>query len=154
MRKAKQDLVLRKFSQLDFHDDGLLSVRIQPPRTKKNNAVVELELQDYETGVRSILTFRKCGNLRIIMDFDVLADNWFAQTEQANCETSVARMRQYVKGQIGHWHVKYMPPSPKYKPIQKKLAGIAGYRLFIVIFFGGTIEVLARNFELKSGPAT
>jgi hypothetical protein len=136
MRKPKQDLVLRRFSRLDLHDDDLLSVRNQPPRTKKNDAVFELELQDYETGVRKILSFRKCGNLRIIMDCDVLADNWFAQTEQANCDTSVARMRQYVKDQIGHWHVKYMPPSPKNKPLQKKLAGIAGYRLFIVTFFG------------------
>lgn len=116
--------------------------------------MVELEFQDYETRARKILSFRKCGNLRIIMDFDVLADNWFAQTDQAKCETNVERMRQYVKGQIGHWHVKYMPPSPKNKPIQKKLASLTGYRLFRVNFFGGTIKILARNFELKSGSLT
>jgi hypothetical protein len=153
MRKPKQDLVLRRFKRLDFHDDGLLSVRIRPPHTKTNNAVLELELQDYETKAHKTLSFRRCGNLRIIMDFDVLANNWFAQTDQATCETSVARMRQYVKSQMGHWHVKYMPPSPKNKPIQKKLAGIGGYRLFRVTFFGGTIEVLAKYFEFKSRPA-
>jgi hypothetical protein len=43
----------------------------------------------------------------------------------------------------------YMPPAPKNQPIRKKLMDIQSYVLFRVEFFGGTLEVLAKGYNLS-----
>jgi hypothetical protein len=58
-------------------------------------------------------------------------------------------MAKFVRGQTGHWRVRYMPPQPKDRPIKLKMDTIKSYVLFKVAFFGGTIEVLAKKYELK-----
>ena len=145
-----KDFVARRFQMLDLHDDNLLWIRIYPPRTKVNNAEVVLELEDDATGTTKTLSFFGCGNLRVIMDFDVLADNHFAQTEGTACQTATRRMKGFLRSQLAHWHVQYMPRSRKNLPIRKKLSRIRNYRLFKVTFFGGTLEVLAKSFTVKA----
>ena len=98
---------------------------------------------------KKMLSIRGCANLRWLMDFDVLASDWFAQTEKATSITGADKMRNPWRLQTAHWHVKYMPPSPKDKPIRKKLLSIEKYVLFRLTFFGGTIDVLARDFKLS-----
>ncbi len=149
----KQNSICRRFNRLDFHDDNLLSITILPPRTKTNKAVLKLALRDYATGKTKTLSFRGCGNLRITMDFDVLADNWFAQTDQTRCDASPNRMRRYVRAQAAHWRVRYMPPTPKNKPVRKKLSQIERYQLFTIAFFGGYGRGQAKRFDVKAGSA-
>lgn len=149
MRPSNGDRIARKFSNLNFHDDDLVSVTIQAPRRAADPAKIDFEFRDYSTREKKILTISGCANLRWFMDFDVLGDNWFAQTEGATARTNVQEMRKFVLVQAPHWHVKYMPPSPKDKPIRKKLSSIRKYVLFRVSFFGGIVHVLAKNFTLR-----
>jgi len=145
-----KDVIGRRFQLLDLHDDNLLAITIAPPRTKVNDAEIVLEFEDDSSGATKSLSFLGCGNLRVIMDFDVLADNSFAQTDVTACQTLAGQMRKFVRAQVPHWHVRYMPPARKNLPIRKKLSRIGNYRLFKVTFFGGTLEVLARGFAMKA----
>jgi len=149
MTKNKAEPVVKKFNKLDLHDDGLKAIRIHPLNKRTNSVNVDLEFQDDSTGGVKLLSFRRCGNLRYIMDFDVLAANWFAQTEKGAATSDGERLRKFIQAQKSHWHVTYMPPSPKDKPIRKKLFSLRSYALFKVTFFGGTIEVLAKSFTFR-----
>src|SRR5690348_1536402 len=123
--KDKVSGLINKFNHLDFHDDGLISVTVHAPGDGgANSAKIEIEFQDDSTGARKLLSFAGCGNLRYIMDFDVLKDNRFAQTKKANSANKISDLKRFVRSQTPHWHVKYMPPSPKDNPIKKKLSRI------------------------------
>ena len=141
--------IAEKFNKLDFHDDGLSSIKVHSLDKKKNSVTIDFELRDDSSGATKLLSFRGCGNIRYIMDFDVLASNWFAQTERAASTSDAERMEKFVRTQVPHWRVTHMPPSPKDKPIRKKLSSLNDYVLFKLTFFGGTVEVLARSFTLK-----
>jgi hypothetical protein len=150
MKRNDKDAVARRFSNLDLHDDNLVSVKVVAPLKNTDSAKIDFEFRDDTTGRKKLLSLSGCANLRWLMDFDVLASNWFAQTEKAISSTDVNKMRKLVLAQVAHWHVRYMPPSPKDKPIRKKLSSIRKFVLFRVNFFGGTIEVLAKKFNLKA----
>jgi hypothetical protein len=140
----------KDFAALDLHDDGLIAIRIFGLDSKFQTTRIELELRDDSTERTKILSFSSCANLRYIMDFDVLAANWFAQTEGTSLTNDPNRKAQFVRGQRRHWRVKYMSPQPNDRPILKKLSAIREYRLYKVTFFGGTIEVLAKSFALTT----
>ncbi len=75
-----------------------------------------------------MLSFHGCANFRFVMDFDVLADNWYlGNTEASVARTDVKRMREFVGAQMSDWRTTYMPPMPKDKPIRKKLESIRSY---------------------------
>jgi hypothetical protein len=137
-----------RFSKLDFHDDNLVAVRISPPRKRASSTQIDFQFEDDSTGAMKLVSFHRCANLRYIMDFDVLAANWFAQTKRFAAEADVNRVKSFVRAQMAHWHVEYMPPMPKDKPIIKKLAAIRSYHLFRIEFFGGTAEILAKSFSV------
>ncbi len=84
-----------------------------------------------------------------MMDFDVLADRWYFGTSGCVARTDVHRMKKFVRAQKSHWRTTYMPPMPKDMPIQKKLKSIRNYVLFRLEFFGGTAEILAKNYSLS-----
>lgn len=96
-----------------------------------------------------MLSFHSCANFRFVVDFDVLAYQWFFGTDGSVAKTDVQRMRRFVRAQMSHWRTTYMPPMPKDEPIRKKMASIRSYILFRVAFFGGTVEVLAKNYRLS-----
>jgi hypothetical protein len=50
---------------------------------------------------------------------------------------------------MSHWRTTYMPPTPKDKPVRRKLACLRNFILFRVAFFGGTAEILAKNYRLR-----
>jgi hypothetical protein len=149
MRKAKRHPT-GKFGEFDLHDDVLRSMAIRKLDSKANSSIVDFELVDDSSRTVKTLSFRGTGNIRYVMDFDLLADNSFASTEQATPIKDANKMRRFVRAQFPHGKVKYMRPSPQRKPMVKKLASIQGYTLFRVIFFGGWPEVLATEFSLRS----
>lgn len=149
MTETRAKRIARKFNSLDFHDDNLNSIKICPPHKDTNYALIELEFLDDSTGAPKLLSFHDCGNIQCSLDFDVLGNNWFAQTQGAKSTLSISRMKALIKLQQSHWHVEYMSPSPKNKPVRHKLSTIKQYALFKITFFGGTIEILAKNFALK-----
>jgi hypothetical protein len=59
-------------------------------------------------------------------------------------------MKEFVLVQMRHWWTTYMLPQPKNKPIKKKLRNIRNYILFRITFFGGTAEILAKNYQLEA----
>lgn len=133
---------------LNLHDDNLVSINVSLSKGRINTTRIELVFCDNSTGGAKRLSFKGCANVRYIMDFDVLTANWFAQTERFDREADPIKMRRFVQTQAAHWHVRYMPPQPKDKPIRKKLSSIRSYRLFRIRFFGGTAEILARNLSI------
>jgi hypothetical protein len=142
----------KKFNRLDFHDDVLTFVRVHLPTARQKNITrIEFGFLDDASHKKKILLFQQGANIRFIMDFDVLADQCVFGTDSSIARVDVARMRKFIHSQRSHWRVEYMPPMPKDKPIRKKLRSIRRYTLFKVAFFGGTAEVLAKNFELKTG---
>jgi len=150
MKQNRSVQTATSFNNLDLHDDALASVRIRAPRSKTALTTIDFELLDDSTGAKKVVSFRGCSNLRFIMDFDVLADNWYAQTKSTTSRTDLRHLQKFVQSQIAHWRVKYMAPSPKNKPIRKKLSTMrSSYVLFKLNFFGGTVEVLAKNFAVK-----
>ena len=149
MKRANKDAVADRFNKLNFHDDALLSLTLHPPRKRNNVTRIVLEFQDDATGSIKVLSFLCCANFRFVMDFDVLADRWYIGTAGSVAKTDPERMRKFVKRQLSHWRTAYMPPMPKDKPIKRKLASLRSYILFRVAFFGGTAEVLAKNYRLN-----
>jgi hypothetical protein len=149
VRKHYKDAVARKFNRLDFHDDILKLVTIHPSSTARNLTSIDFEVEDHSTRTTKLLSFHSCANVRFSMDFDVLASNWFANTEGSAADTNAQKMRKFIAAQKPHWRTTYMPPQPKDRPIRKKLSSIRDYALFKVKFFGGTVEILAKNFKLK-----
>jgi hypothetical protein len=154
MKENSNGTVALGFDKLDFHDDALASVTICPSRRKTHVTKIDFEFLDDSTGAKKFLSFRGCANLRFIMDFDVLADNWFAQTEGVTSKIDSKQLRKFVRAQMAHWHVDYMAPSPKNRPIRRKLLSIRSYVLFKLRFFGGTVEVLAKDFVVKPSRKT
>jgi hypothetical protein len=149
---ARKRRVITPMGKLGFHDDSLASVIVYPKA--KGGSRIDFSFTDYNTKEPKSLSFRGCANLRCNMDFDVLANNWFAQTEGVDCVDDVRKMQKFVRAQIAHWHVRYMPPMPVDQPIKRKVASIRSYQLFRVKFFGGTFEVLAKTCvasKLKKG---
>jgi hypothetical protein len=138
-----------EFSRLDFHDDNLMSININLSAGKKNATRIDFYFRDDSTRIAKILSFRGCANIRYIMDFDVVAANWFAQTKAATSNDDHTQMKRFVTAQKRHWRVKYMPPLQDDSPVRKKLSSIRSYGLFRVAFFGGTAEVLAKSFIVQ-----
>jgi hypothetical protein len=138
------------FGKLNFHDDALRFVEIHPGTKRKGEAKITFGFRDYGSGKPKVLSFHGCANLRCVLDFDVLADNWFAQTEGVAHLDDPRKMEKFVHAQTTHWHTRYMPPMPKDKPVRKKLASIRKFHLFKITFFGGTFEVLAKRCVIKT----
>jgi hypothetical protein len=149
-KNLKKRAVGAPFGKLDFHDDALKFVEIRPSTKRKGEAKIDFGFVDYGSGKPKSLSFRGCANLRCILDFDVLQNNWFAQTHSVAYSDDARKMEKFVRAQTTHWHTQYMPPSPKDRPVRKKLTSIRKFHLFKIKFFGGTFEVLAKGCVTKT----
>jgi hypothetical protein len=149
MKTTGKNVVATKFNKLDFHDDTLIALRVYPPRSRNNLTNIDFEFRDDSTTRRKTLSFRSCANFRFVMDFDVLADQWFFGTHGSRAHADPRSMLKFVRNQMPHWRVEYMPPMPKDKPIRRKLQSIRNYMLFRIAFFGGTAEILAKRYTIK-----
>lgn len=148
VRKADKNKS-RGAESLNLHDDNLVSIKVSLSKGRANTTRIEFLFCADSTGKAKLLSFKHCANFRYIMDFDVLTANWFAQTEMFESEADPTKMRRFVQTQVPHWHVRYMPPQPKDKPIREKLSSIRSYSLFRIRFFGGTAEILAKSLSLS-----
>ena len=150
LQKAGRDPIARKVAMLDVHDDELISVRITKPRARRGKPALEFELGDDTTGDVKLLSFPGVANLRFSMDFDVLRQNWFAQTDGLSCAADVAWMKRFVRSQKKEWRTQYMGRMNRQKPIRSKLAAIRNYRRFTLKFYGGTAEILAKDLRIRT----
>jgi hypothetical protein len=137
-------------TECDLHDDNLLGLQVVTPRKRNELATIRVDLRDDTTGIKKTLALTGCANVRWSMDFDVLADNWFAQTAAFKIDTDLGKLKLFVKTQRRHWRVRYMPPSSPEEPIRRKMASIRSFRLFQITFRGGTLEVLAKHIRIRN----
>ena len=81
------------------------------------------------------------------MDFDVLAHNLSANTSRVEAHTNLNQIRDFIHSQKKDWDVAYA--SGVESPLSKKLLVMNDFVAFRVQFFGGVVDVLARNYEVE-----
>src|SRR5204863_6457099 len=101
------------FRQLDFHDFTLVAVRILPGqrRAEVELSVVEIELLQYSEKAPKVIRFTGCRNLRVAMDFDVLAGNFPPNTSGVDAHTNLNRIRDLMQSQKKDCGVEYKGTS-------------------------------------------
>jgi hypothetical protein len=134
------------FRQLDFHDDTLVDLRVLPAQHRGEGSAVEIQLSR-GSGNR-ILEFSGCANMRVAMDFDVLSGNLPPNTSRVDAHTDPTLMRRLMQSLEKDWDVNYASTSTS--PLTKKLANMSELVFFHVQFFGGAVEVIARDYQLKA----
>ena len=154
-RMPRVELIAQRFRRLDFHDDTLVDLRVTPVyhrekklRGRSVRSIVELSLDRYRETERRVIRFYRCTNLRVAIDFDVLADNLPPNTSHVGADTNQLRMRRLIRSQETDWNVTYEPRS--FSPLKGKLDALAHLVSFRVQFFGGVIDVIARRYEVKT----
>src|SRR5437660_1587829 len=132
------------FRQLDFHDDTLVSVRVLPAkrRGESQTSIVEIQLQGGPESTLRVIQFTGCANLRVAMDFDVLADNLPPNASRVDADTNLDRIRNLMESQECDWDVGYGRQATS--PLTKKLGTLGELVFFRVQFFGGALDVIAR----------
>ena len=80
------------------------------------------------------------------MDFDVLADNYPPNTSRVDAHTDLNRMRSLMESQQQDWDVNYSRGMSS--PLDWKLAAVDDLAFCRVQFFGGALDVIAREYEI------
>jgi len=144
------ETIAKSFRELDFHDDTFIDLRVVPSQRPGEGAqsLVEIELLHYsEKKVRHIRFF-ECANLRVAMDFDVLAQNLPHNTSRGEAHTNLNQIRDLIHSQKKDWDLTYAPGVES--PLTKKLAAMAELVAFRLQFFGGVVDVVARNYQVEA----
>lgn len=141
-----------RFCDLDFHDDTFVSMNVLPTQTRNDTrgSIVEIQLLQYSQHERRVLRFIECANLRVGIDFDVLANNLPPNTSRVDAHIDAGLMRELIQSQMRDWHVRY---SEMRSPLDDKLDVMGNLVCFRVQFFGGVVEVIAREFLIERGNA-
>ena len=82
------------------------------------------------------------------MDFDVLAQNLLPNTSSVDAHTNLNRMRDLMQSQKKDWGVEYAGTS--ISPLAEKLAALSELVSFRVQFFGGVVDVIARDYVVET----
>ena len=82
------------------------------------------------------------------MDFDVLAQNLPPNTSRVEAHTNLNQMRDLVRSQKKDWDVTYAPGVES--PINGKLDAMNDFVAFRVQFFGGVVDVIARDYLVEA----
>ena len=144
------ETIAKSFRELDFHDDTFVDLRVVPSRQSGEGAqsLVEIELLHYsEKKVRHIRFFG-CANLRVAMDFDVLEQNLPPNTSRLEAHTNLNQIRDLIHSQKKDWNVTYAPGDES--PLTRKLSVMNEFVAFRVQFFGGVVDVVARNYQVEA----
>lgn len=138
------------FRKLDFHDDSLMGMRVLPAKHRGEgiSSVVEIQLQQYSEKKLRVIRFSGCTNLRVAMDFDILADNFPPNTSRVSADTGLGRIQNLMESQKHDWDVQYAGTAVS--PLSKKLAALTELIFFRVQFFGGAVDVIAREYQVES----
>jgi hypothetical protein len=150
MALLRSKKTVARFNAIDLHDDELIAIEIEMPRGRTSPGTVVLQMRDDSNQSPKKLIFLRCGNIRFNADMDVLADNVFAATHSANAYRNIEKSLRFIRSQRRHWRTRYMPPSPADLPVRRKRSNLKHLNVYVVRFFGGTLEVLAAGFRLVS----
>jgi hypothetical protein len=144
--------IAERFRDLDFHDDTFVGMSILPTQTRGDVAgsAIEIRLAPPHRQTERVLQFIACANLRVALDFDVLASNLPPNTSRVDAHVDTALMRELMQSQKRDWDVGY---GTGRSPLDNKLDGVDELVCFRVQFFGGVVEVIAREFLIEGGDA-
>ena len=144
--------IAARFRDLDFHDDTFVGMSISPTQARGDAAgsVIEIRLSPHQSQVKRLLQFIGCTNLRVALDFDVLAGNLPPNTSRVDAHGDAALMRELMQAQKRDWDVGY---GSMRSPLDDKLDAVDELVCFRVHFFGGVVEVIAREFLIERGEA-
>ena len=144
------ETIAKSFRELDFHDDTFIDLRVLPSQAREDptQSVVEIQLLHYSEKKLLCIRFPGCANLRVAMDFDVLAQNLAPNTSRVEAHTNLNQMRDLIHSQKKDWDVTYSPGVES--PVTKKLAAMGELVAFRVQFFGGVVDVIARNYQVET----
>lgn len=144
-----REAIAQSFRHLDFHDDTFVCMRVLPSQSRDNaDSVVEIELLQYSEQKKQVLRFIRCANLRVSVDFDVLAHNSPPNTSGVEAHVDGDAMWSLMQSQTRDWGVKYA--SNMSSPVDSKLKEMNELVSFRVQLCGGVIEVIARQYEVDS----
>lgn len=137
------------FRRLDFHDETLVGMRVLPAQRREEaiRSVIEIQLHQYCQNTLRLIRFSGCTNLRVAMDFDVLAGNLPPNTSGVDAHTNANRMRDLMQSQKKDWGVEYAGTSTS--PLVEKLSALDELVFFRVQFFGGAVDVIAREYVVE-----
>ncbi len=140
--------IAESFRRLDFHDDTLCDIKVVPAQVlgEGTSLIVEIHLHRTSEKKAQVIRFSGCANLRVAMDFDVLAGNFPPNTSRVDAHTELNRIRDLIESQKRDWDVRYVGTS--HSPHTKKLAAVDELVFFHVQFFGGAVDILARKYEV------
>jgi hypothetical protein len=144
------ETIAKSFRELDFHDDTFIDLRVVPSRQSGDGpqqSLVEIELLHYSEKKVSHIRFFGCANLRVAMDFDVLAQNLPSNTSRVEAHTNLNQLRDLIHAQKKDWDLTYAPGE---SPLTQKLAAMGELVAFRVQFFGGVVDVVARNYQVEA----
>lgn len=135
-----------RFGDLDFHDDTFVSMSILPSQTRNDGfgSVIEIQLCKHSENTNRLIRFVGCSNLRVAFDFDVLVNNLPPNTAQVEADIDHGRIEQLMRSQKADWGVKYSQKTRT--PLERKLECVGELVIFRVQFFGGIVEIIARDF--------
>ncbi len=137
------------FRQLDFHDDTFVGMRVLPAQQRGEaiRSVVEIQLHQYSQNTLRVLRFSGCANLRVAVDFDVLAGNLPPNTAGVDAYINANCIRELMQSQKKDWGVEYVGTAVS--PLTKKLATTDELVFFRVQFNGGAVDVIARQYQVE-----
>lgn len=144
-------VIAERFSELDFHDNTFVSMRVLPAQTRGDTtgSVIEIKLLQYPKQQTRVLRFLGCANLRVGIDFDVLAGNLPPNTSGISSHVDANLMRELMQSQKRDWNVRYEGAKVR-TPLDIKLDSLGELVCFRVQFFGGAVDIVAREFLVES----
>jgi hypothetical protein len=144
------DSIAETFRDLNFHDFTFVDLRVLPAQRRGDagGSAVEIRLRQYSEKKLHSVRFSGCRNLRVAMDFDVLAGNLPPNTSRVDAHTDLNRIRDLMQSQEKDWDVGY--GSGVESPLIKKFAEIDHLIAFRVQFFGGAIDVIAHEYAIQA----
>jgi hypothetical protein len=149
--------IVEKFNSYNFHDDTIHTIKIFPSSYQKKSGKyqktpckIEIDFTDYLTEKRGVLVLKVCANISLQVDFDVLLQNGSINTAAAAANGNGIEIKSFIENQKPFWNVEYA--APLNEPIVEKLQNIDEYVLFRIQLFGGIIEVVAKDYELRNLP--
>ena len=144
------ETLAKSFRELDFHDDTFIDLRVLPSQLRGEGvqSLVEIQLLHHSEKKLRHIRFFGCANLRVAMDFDVLAQNLPPNTSRVEAHANLNHMRELIRSQKNDWDITYAPGVES--PLTSKLAAMDDFVAFRVQFFGGVVDVIARNYEVQT----
>ncbi len=142
--------IAKRFCELDFHDDTFVGMSVLPSQARGDvtGSVIEIRLSPHQSQTKRVLQFIGCANLRVGLDFDVLASNLPPNTSRVDAHIDADLMRELMQSQKRDWGVGY---GKMRSPLDAKLDAIDTLVCFRIQFVGGVVEIIAKEFLIEGG---